>query len=289
MKRFLPIALTVLALGLSACTRNLTAPPIAPPTEVQLPTETPTPAVTDTPAATDTPEATLTPSQTPTETEPAEPTDTPTPTSTPTQPPFDPDNAYGSPNLYDTFDNDSNWAGSNGQLPDTEYIRMALGGSQMHVTGKLAGWDTWWFTNRSAADQFIQMDVDSGNCTGKQAYGLIVRGPTDSTTTARGYIILFSCDGSYRLDRLDTSSPYTKVELIPWTKSDYINAGDNETNTFGVELQGSTITIYANHFKLDETQDSKFTSAGRFGLFVNADAPGDYTFSVDTLSFWSFD
>jgi hypothetical protein len=158
----------------------------------------------------------------------------------------------------------------------------------MHVTGKPVGWDTWWFTFTSGGDQFIEMDVESGNCSGKQAYGLIVRGPAGTSTSARGYIVTFSCDGAYRLDRLDSASPYTKVELIPWTESDLINDGDNESNILGIELVGDTITLYANHFRLDDYEDSTFSS-GRFGLFVNADAPGDYTFSVDELSFWRLD
>lgn len=287
MKRLLPFTLSLLAIVLAACTRSLTQAPAASPTEIVLATETASPPATETPSATDTPEATLTPSQTPTETEPSEPTDTPTQTPTATSLPFDPDTAYGSPTLYDPFDDDRNWVSTGGTLPDTDFIRLALGGGKMHVTGKPIGWDTWWFTFQTAGDLFIEMDVETGSCSGKQAYGLIVRGPS-SNTTARGYIATFSCDGAYRLDRLDTSSPYTKVELIPWTESDYINAGSNETNILGIELVDDNIIIYANRFKLAEHEDGKFSS-GRFGLFVNAGAPGNFTYSIDELSFWSFD
>jgi hypothetical protein len=288
MKRFLPFTLILLAILASACTRSLTqGPPTLPPTEIVLPTLTDTLAATETPAATETLEATETPSQTPEETGDSEPTETATQTPTPTAPPFDPDTAYGSPTLFDPFNDDRNWVGSGGTLPDTDFIRLALGGGKMHVTGKPVGWDTWWFTFQTAGDQFLEMTVETGNCSGKQAYGLIVRGPS-TNTTARGYIVTFSCDGAYRLDRLDSSSPYTKVELIPWTEADSINAGSNETNILGIELSGDTIILYANRFKLEEIEDGTFSS-GRFGVFVNADAPGNFTYSVDELSFWNFD
>jgi len=54
------------------------------------------------------------------------------------------------------------------------------------------------------------------------------------------------------------------------------------------KLSGDTIILYANRFKLEEIEDGTFSS-GRFGVFVNADAPGNFTYSVDELSFWNFD
>lgn len=280
LKRALLI-LIVLGLAQAACTIDFFAAPTATATEIVLPTETPTPAATDTPTVTSTPSETPEPSET------LEPSETPEDTATPTEPPFDPSAQYGSPTLFDGMDSDRNWAGSSG-LPDDENIRLALGSGILHVTGKKAEWDTWWFTSTVADDFFIQIEVDSGNCSGKQAYGLIVRGPSSAGIGARGYIYTFSCDGSYRLDRLDTTAPYTKVELVDWTESDYINAGDNETNVLAIRMVGEDITLYANGFEVNDLDDGKFAS-GRFGLFVNASSPGNYTYDVDELSYWDLD
>jgi hypothetical protein len=112
-----------------------------------------------------------------------------------------------------------------------------------------------------------------------------MRGPQTAGGEARGYIFTFSCDGNYRLERLDDTAPYTTEELIPWTESDYISAGDNETNTMGIRMVGSDITLYANGFEIDDLDDGEYAS-GRFGLFVNAGTPGNYTFDVDELSYW---
>jgi len=283
MRRFAFLFL-VLALVQSACAFS-TQPT---PTEIILPSDTPTEAPTST--ATETvapPTPTDAPSETPVPSDTPEPSETPSITPTSTEPPFDPSASYGSPTIFDNLDTDRNWAGRSG-LPDDDYIRLALGGGMLHVTGKLANWDTWWFTASSPNDFFIQMKVGTGNCTGKQAYGLILRGPQSEGLEARGYIFTFSCDGNYRLDRLDNTAPYTKVELIPWTESERINVGSNETNLMGVRMIGTDINLYANGFEIVELDDDEYL-AGRFGLFVNAGDPGDYTFDVDELSYWDLD
>lgn len=275
--------LIVLSLAQAACTVNIFAQPTATATEIVLPTNTPTVAATNT----STPSVTLPPSQTPEPSETLEPSETPESTAMPTEPPFDPAAQYGAPTLFDSMDSDRNWAGSGG-LPDDENIRLALGGGNLHVTGKKAEWDTWWFTSTVAGDLYIQIEVNNGNCSGKQQYGLILRGPASAGAGARGYIYTFSCDGFYRLDRLDTTAPFTKVELVGWTESDHINAGDNETNTLGIRMLGEDITLYANGFELEDLDDGKFAS-GRFGLFINASSPGNYTYDVDELSYWDLD
>lgn len=278
LKRALLI-LTVLGLAQAACTINFFAEATATATEIVLPTNTVTVAATETATVTPTPSQTLEPTET------LEPSETPENTATPTEPPFDPASEYGAPSLFDSMDTDKNWAGSSG-LPDDENIRLALGSGSLHVTGKQAEWDTWWFTSTVADDFFLQMKANSGNCSGKQAYGLIMRGPASAGVGARGYIYTFSCDGFYRLDRLDTTAPFTKVELIGWTQSSFINDGDNENNVMGIRMIGTEITLFANGFELETLEDGKFSS-GRFGLFVNAGSPGNYTFDVDELSYWN--
>ncbi len=280
MKRFALIFL-VLALLQSACSFSVEPTP----TEIILPTDTP--QATNTPTETET----LQPSETPTDTlepsETAEPSETPTETATATETPFDPSSAYGSPTIFDSMDSDRYWASSSG-LPDDANIRLAFGGGELHVTGKQANWDTWWFTAIAPSDFFIEMKVDSATCTGKQAYGLILRGPTAAGVDAHGYIFTFSCDGSYRLDRLDDTAPYTKVELIDWTESVYINAGANKTNVIAIRMIGADITLYANGISVADLDDDEYL-AGRFGLFVNAGDPGNYTFDVDELTYWNLD
>ena len=285
MKHILAI-FAILSLALSACSLPFGAAvgqPTATELQILLPSVTATQAATAEPSstATDTPIPTNTelPSETP------QPSATATNSATPTEPPFDPNSVYGAPALFDNLDDDRNWADSSGDLPDSDFIRLALGGSKLHVTGKPSNFDTWWYSWPKVDDFFIQMKAVVGSCSGQQAYGLILRGPATNETSAHGYIFTFSCDGSYRLVRLDRTSPYTTLELIPWTPSDHINSGSDKTNVMGVALLGDEITLYANGFKLEKIEDDRFSS-GRFGVFVNAGPPGNFTFSVDEWAYW---
>ena len=281
--RTLLVLSALLALALSACNLGATeVPPTA--TEIVLPSET----TAATLASTHTPDPTaLAPTETPEPSDTPAPLDTATPTPTATEPPLAPEAEFGSPTLQDEMNNDGNWASTSGGLPNTANILLAVGGGQLHVTAKQAGFDTWWFTWPTAGDQFIQMTIDSGNCSDKAAYGLILRGPSD-VTLARGYVVLLSCDGAYRLARLDSVSPYTLVDLIPWTDSERINAGAGQVNVLGVHAQGDVIRIYANGFKVGEHEDDLY-STGRFGLFTNAGPATNFLWHLDQLLFWNLD
>ena len=285
------LLLTVLLLALSglACTRTISVGggAQATATEIVVATETPTTAVSETatlePSASVTATATLTPTETNTPTASAT-LGVGTPSTTPTALAFDPNTEFGSPTVFDTMDNAKSWADNSGNLPDSSLIKLALSSGQMQVTGKLANFDTWWFTYLSSADLFLQMQVETGSCSGKQSYGFILHGPS-SGDFARGYLLHFSCDGSYRLERLDNTDPYKTEDIIGWKASEYINDGSNQTNLIGVRFEGDTITIYANGRQIDQVDDDNYPS-GRFGLFVNGGAAGNFTYSVNELSFW---
>ncbi|HRN50723.1 MAG TPA: hypothetical protein PLC52_06905 [Anaerolineales bacterium] len=286
MKKLLPL-LACAGLLVSGCALPFVPAPSATATATLEPTAsfTPSPTATETPLPTNTPEPTepVPPTETPI------PSETPTATATATPLPFDARAEYGNtPTLYDSMDDDRYWADSSG-LPNDNLMRLALGGGHLHMTGKQPGFDTWWFTAPTPNDLFLQMTVKTDNCSGKQAYGFIVRGPQSSGGAgAHGYIFAFACDGTYRLDRLESTSPYVKTELIGWTERDHIRRGSQETNIIGIRLVGDVITLYANEFEIDEIEDGHF-SGGRFGLYVNGGTPGDYTYRIDDLWYWRLD
>lgn len=301
MKRF--AFLTLLGLTLSACAGNASPPATSTADSQAIETEIAqavgaTAAQITLQAANDNAAATSTASETPTSTASALPaTATPSPTAsaspsatpspTPTALAFDPSEEYGGATILDSFASNANWVDASDKLPDTNFIRLVLGNEQLLVTGKPANFDTWWLTWPSAGDQYLEMKVEVEKCAGRQAYGLILRAPPSNTET-RGYILTFSCDGAYRLRRLDGTNPYSFSDLVAWKTSEAINSGDDQSNTLGVALIGDSITIYANGEKIDTVEDDKFSS-GRFGLFVNAGPPGSFTYIVNELSFWDLD
>jgi hypothetical protein len=212
----------------------------------------------------------------------------PTANVTPSQGPFDPVAVYGTPTFEDpmTGGNINDWTNpQTGLLPNTNYIKITESSAKFYVTGKMPGFSTWYFQWRSATDFYLQSTFDSGSCTGKDAYGLIVRGPEHQAGVSYGYVVAFSCDGSLWVFRLDGANPYTTQELVSWTPSQYIVAGSNAQNVMGIKAIGNTLTIYANGNQIAEVFDNKY-DFGRYGVFVSPELTANYTYRVVQMSFW---
>jgi hypothetical protein len=212
----------------------------------------------------------------------------PTAAVTPSQGSFDPVAAYGTPTFDDpmTGGNITDWTNpQTGLLPNTNYIKIVESGGKFYVTGKIPGFSTWYFTWHELTDFYLQSTFDSGSCTGKDAYGLIIRGPEHQAGVSYGYVVAFSCDGSYWVFRLDGANPYTTQDLVSWTPSQYIVSGSNAQNVMGIKAIGNTLTIYANGNQIAEIFDNKY-DFGRYGVFVSPELTANYTYRVVHMSYW---
>jgi hypothetical protein len=212
----------------------------------------------------------------------------PTANVTPATGPFDPAAIYGTATFEDPMNggNMSDWVKpETGLLPNTNYLKISITDGKFYATGKVPGFSTWYFTWHELSDFYLQSTFDSGTCSGKDAYGLIVRGPEHQAGVSYGYVVAFSCDGSLHVFRLDGANPYTTVELVSWTPSNYIIAGTNKQNIMGIKAIGNTLTIYANGYQVAEIFDKKYTF-GRYGVFASPDLTANYTYRVVQMSYW---
>lgn len=266
-----------------------------PPEPTVEPSATPPPA-TETPASTPeiatplpTASAAILPSVTPVTEQPGTPSSTPSPTQppTPSGPPLDPNSTWGSPKLSDAMrpGTEINWAGEDGEMPDTDNIRLVLEDDHLLVTGKKWGFDTWWFSWPDVSDFYLEMTVKTETCKGSDAYGFVVRGPLRGAKPTRGYIVAFSCDGKYLLRRVDGTDPYQSIDLIPWTASSLIHSGSKQTNIIGIEADGGALSVYANRYKVAQFNDDRY-SKGRYGVYVRVGETPSYTYKVDELAYW---
>ncbi|NJD58966.1 MAG: hypothetical protein C3F13_19060 [Anaerolineales bacterium] len=212
----------------------------------------------------------------------------PTANVTPITGSFNPVAVYGPATFEDpmTGGNINDWTNpTTGLLPNTSYIKISEIDAKFYVTGKMPGFSTWYFQWRELSDFYLQSTFDSGSCAGKDAYGLIVRGPEHQAGVSYGYVVSFTCDGSLWVFRLDGANPYTTKELVSYTPSSYIIAGTNKQNVMGIKFIGNTITVYANGNQIAEIFDNKFTS-GRYGVFVSPENTTNYTYRVVEMSYW---
>jgi hypothetical protein len=298
------LSLVVLFLTLSACERSQSTPPpeeyatptidvltllpdalasqtAAPTAQAVSPTALPAEPTSVPPTETEEqPEATTAPTLEPLEKTPKP--ETPTPSGSE----FDHYELYGDPTMVDPMNssNVGNWQ-SGGVLPDSEYLRISLDKDQIYVTGKKPGFSTWFFSWPTLKDFYLELDVNSEDCSGKDEYGLIVRGPAHGAGVSYGYIIAFSCDGHFRVTRLDSADPFTTVDLVAQRMSDHIQTGSDKNNLIGVQAVGKKLTVFANGYQIAEVNDSTFLK-GRYGLFVQAVDTPFYTYRPEQLAHW---
>src|SRR3990172_2913490 len=123
----------------------------------------------------------------------------------------------------------------------------------------------------------------SNKCSGKDSYGIIVRS-TDSGDDIfdSGYIFTFSCDGMYRLYRLDNG---TYINLLNWTANSEIKAGQNVTNKMGIYVEGELIKLYANGNRLAQVSDSGHDK-GKWGLIIRTKETSGLEIFVEDVSYW---
>lgn len=272
----------------------------------ELPTEAPTATVTDTLVPTNTSETPLdTETLTPTITEETTPTpviaptETATGTNTPTAVPtalvtstlspnaFYPDLKFGVPDFIDDFTYENYWKDSSDRFPDTAFIRINIVEERLVVTGKAFQTDTWYFNGIEVGNFYMEMRVNTGNCAGKDSYGLIVRGNKKEDTPTHGYAVYFACDGTFRVRRIDgIAEGYDFKTLIDWRGSVDIRKGPNAVNEIGILAIGPDFAVYANGVKVGEFTDTRYQQPGRFGIFVNASTTENFTWSADLLRYW---
>ncbi len=252
---------------------TLTAlPPVTEPPPATLP-PVPTEAPPQ-PTQTQLPDPTETPTLLPSPTDTATQTGTPAPTST--LPAEDVRNDLGGPSWRDDFSTGNNWP-----LGEDDFTRARVEDGEFHLTG-LTSIDGWRLTWPEITDFYLEMSVRTGDCSGSDHYGLIVRVP-DKSAADRGYLAAFSCHGRYSLRLWDSEE---MTNLLPPTENETIVSGSDKTNRMGVWVKGDRIGLYANGVLLREIRDDTFLEEGSFGIWVGARQTENFTIHVDEIAYW---
>ena len=248
------------------------------PSETAVSPDEPTPTAVIA-AATETGAPTASPPTTATE-PPATPTATvtSTPPPTPTLNPDDPKAGLGNPDFNDDFNSGENWP-----LYTDDHVAFEVKDSDLLMTAfnpdKYNGWMLTWPV---ISDYFLEMTAKTQQCSGKDTYGNMIR----AVKTDQGYIgYLFnvSCDGHYSLRRWNGEQ---YVSLVPWTPSDQINSGSNQTNRVGIRVVGNQFTFYANGKQIGQFQDDTHKE-GRFGVVIGSANTSDFKTQVDEIAVWN--
>jgi hypothetical protein len=187
----------------------------------------------------------------------------------------------GNPDWIDTFDGKKQyWYMGGDTYSNFEIVDGKLVMTAIQPTG-----DLWRIANYpELGNIYLEMIATTGDsCFGKDGYGVIVRAPDQPDGIIdSGYILGISCDGMYRIYRMDESEFNT---IQGWTSSEKINAGPNKINRFGVKILGSNFQLFANGSIISEFYDDTYSS-GLFGLMIRSDGTSGYQVFVDEIAYW---
>lgn len=145
--------------------------------------------------------------------------------------------------------------------------------------------DQWRVAQGTWLDNFyLQADFRTGaNCTGKDGYGLIVRAPDKpSGIINSGIVFSFSCDGKYRVYRMDNGN-FTSIQN--WTNHPLLKSGPNQPNTMGIYAVDSNLQLYINNALAFEFNDNTYLG-GLYGLVIRSEATRNFQTSVSEIAAW---
>ena len=188
----------------------------------------------------------------------------------------------GAPSWSESFDSKRNpWYLG----PDSD-ISFDIDNGSLVMTAFQPIGDQWRVAASSYLDNFyLQANFRTGTaCAGRDGYGLLVRAPDKpSGNINSGYVFSFSCEGKYRIYRMDNGN---FSSIVNWTASPAIKGGPNQANSMGVYAKDSKLQLYANGVLVSEFVDAAY-SGGLFGLVIRSDVTNDFQALVDEVAYWS--
>jgi hypothetical protein len=217
------------------------------------------------------------PSDTPQPTNTLQPTATNTPQPTPTSPAGDPAVSLGAADWTHAFNSEYPWYTYTSSTDETEIKN----GKYYFTFFQSFNWPIWSFAAEEIEDYYVEITIKfQANCAGKDSGGLIFGSPVGEND--HGYVYQVSCDGHYRLSSYNGGTDV----MISWHSDPAILTGPDQTNRIGVMVNGDHISLYVNGAKVDETDDTLYTSKGRFGVAASSPETADLVVIFDNAAYW---
>ena len=209
------------------------------------------------------------------------PSVTPGATPSPTTGQDDPKLTLGSAAWKDTLNSGNYWGLNAGGTTINDTVIIVKDGYLTMSRTILGLGKTWWKASPKPRNFYLEGRFTLQNCFGDDQYGLVFRAP--SFEDGNGYYYMVSCDGQYTLLKWDSNG---QALLMNWEKSEAIQAGADKINDLGIWVKNNTIILYANGNKLKEINDGTITTAGYFGLVMDARNTPGFTVKLDEISYW---
>jgi hypothetical protein len=186
----------------------------------------------------------------------------------------------GAPDYIDSFDGPS----SSFDLGADSKISFALQDGNLVMTGIVPDGDLWRVSSAYLDDFYIEAGFKTGPvCSGRDSYGLLVRAPDQPDSIIdSGYVFSFSCEGRYRIYRMDNGA-FTGI--VNWSTNSLIKPGPNQDNDMLIKAKGGQMQLFANSSLIYEFSDYTY-SGGLYGLMIRSDITANFKVFVNQLAYW---
>ena len=188
----------------------------------------------------------------------------------------------GEPDWRDTFDEDRKYL----YLGTAGYTNYAIQNGELNINTLRKTGDVWRVIRMfELGNIFVETMVRNGeHCSGKDGFGLVIRAPDKPNGVINsGYIVGISCDGMFRIYRLDNGK---FVSINDWTASENINLGSGQSNRLGIKADGPRFSVYVNGELLTEFLDNKYPF-GMLGLMIRSENTEDFNVYIDEIGYWN--
>jgi hypothetical protein len=210
------------------------------------------------------------------------PSASPSPQPSPTVTPADFASQLGSPTYSNNLNNGTAF-GIDASGYDDGHTRIVMADGALVLSSyNTNGWRGWRLTDRGMSNFYLEGTFITGNCSGKDQYGLVFRAP--DYATGEGYYFGVTCDGNYSLYLSDGNQYH---QLIGPTSSKEIKPGPNQDNRLGVLAEGPKISLYINGTKVNETSNSSYETATKVGVFILGLSTPGFTVKLDQFNMWT--
>lgn len=203
---------------------------------------------------------------------------TATRTPTATTIPGDPRGTLGKETFKDNFQKPSIWGLDSPY--DDGHTRVSITSGKLVLTS-LEGnnWHGWRMYNAKLQNFYLEVTIQTHDCSGADQYGVIFRSPDSS----KGYWFLATCDGKYSLE---SGSIGNSVEIIKAKTTTLLKTGSNQINRLGVMAKGNKISLYANGNLLEEVTNDAIPDAGVFGYVIAGAKTVNFTYDSTEVIYW---
>ncbi len=171
-------------------------------------------------------------------------------------------------------------------LGSDDNIDYDLKGGKLVITASKLTGDRWRVANFNPLDDFFfQANFRTGaNCSGKDGYGVLVRAPEKASGVINsGYVFSFSCDGKYRVYRMDSGN-FEGIQN--WTAHPALIAGKDQSNMMGIYANGDKLQLFANGIMIFQFNDAAYNN-GLLGLMIRAESINSFQVSIEEAALWN--